>query len=153
MPGKGLVYIELKDREPGLAEAVAALVRRHGKGPEQVRFISFHADAVRAMKELLPEYRAYFLAGLSWDAEKKRLKQDLDEMVKTAKEAKADGVDLSFGIFWDEALVKKFRDAGLEVHCWTVDDPVLAEHARKLGVDSITSNRARFLMDRVGKTK
>lgn len=46
MPGKGLVYIELKDREPGLAEAVAALVRRHGKGPEQVRFISFHADAV-----------------------------------------------------------------------------------------------------------
>ena len=108
---------------------------------------------VRAMKELLPEYRAYFLAGLSWDAEKKRLKQDLDEMVKTAKEAKADGVDLSFGMFWDEALVKKFRDAGLEVHCWTVDDPVLAEHARKLGVDSITSNRARFLMDRVGKTK
>ena len=144
MPGKGLVYIELKDREPGLAEAVAALVRRHGKGPEQVRFISFHADAVRAMKELLPEYRAYFLAGLSWDAEKKRLKQDLDEMVKTAKEAKADGVDLSFGIFWDEALVKKFRDAGLEVHCWTVDDPVLAEHARKLGVDSITSSRLRY---------
>ena len=144
MPKTGLVYVELKSYEYEFCEAVADLIRQYQKGPEQVRFISFSSEAVRAIKELLPEYRAYLLSGLSWDPKK----QNIDEIIEKAKESKADGVDLDFNRSWDEALVKKFHDAGLEVHCWTVDDPSRAAYARKLSVDSITSDCAYFLMVR-----
>ena len=41
----------------------------------------------------------------------------------------------------DEFFVSSVRDAGLELHVWTVDDPEVAGVMADLGVDSITTNQ------------
>ena len=46
----------------------------------------------------------------------------------------------------DEAYVAKLRQAGFYIAVWTVDTPELARKFLDLKVDSITSNRAAWLM-------
>ncbi|WP_161554817.1 hypothetical protein [Ereboglobus luteus] len=41
--------------------------------------------------------------------------------------------------------MKRIKDAGLELHVWTVDDPVLGRHWIELGTMSITTNRPAYL--------
>ena len=47
----------------------------------------------------------------------------------------------------DAAYVKKVHDAGFEFHVWTVDDPKLAQQAFAAGVDSLTTNRAKYILE------
>ena len=39
-----------------------------------------------------------------------------------------------------EERIRAFHEAGIEVNCWTVDDPAEAERLFSWGVDYITSN-------------
>ena len=54
-------------------------------------------------------------------------------------------------MFVDEAFVKRLRETQLGFHVWTVNEPADAQHFRKLGVDSITTDRPEFLRKELGK--
>ena len=49
----------------------------------------------------------------------------------------------------DEAFVRAVRRAGLEVHVWTVNEAPLALRMTALGVDSITTDRPRWLREQI----
>lgn len=40
----------------------------------------------------------------------------------------------------NEQTVAMLKQAGVEINCWTVDDPARAEELISLGVDYITTN-------------
>jgi glycerophosphoryl diester phosphodiesterase len=61
-----------------------------------------------------------------------------DELLERMKKYRMD-VDIHYKHLTSE-LVKKFHDAGMEVNCWTVDDPLDAERLIEWGVDYITTN-------------
>jgi glycerophosphoryl diester phosphodiesterase len=145
--GKRL-FIEVKvgpEAVPALVEAV----RRSGKKPEQLVVISFNADTIALAKQKLPELKMYYLAGQKQDEKTGKWTPPLDEVLRTAKRIKADGVDVQAKPTFDAAFVRKARDAGFEVHAWTVDDPDLARQLVALGVDGITSNRPTWLRGQV----
>ena len=145
--GKRL-FIEVKvgpEAVPPLVEAV----RRSGKKPEQLVVISFNADTIELAKKKLPELKMYYLAGQKQDEKTGKWTPPLDEVLRTAKRIKADGVDVQAKPTFDAAFVRKARDAGFEVHAWTVDEPDLARQLVALGVDGITSNRPTWLREQV----
>jgi glycerophosphoryl diester phosphodiesterase len=145
--GKRL-FIEVKvgpEAVPALVEAV----RASGKKPAQLVVISFNADALAEAKRRLPELKMYYLAGQKQDEKTGKWTPPLDEVLRTAKQIRADGVDVQAKPTFDAAFVSKAREAGFEVHAWTVDEPDLARQLIALGVDGITTNRADWLRKQV----
>ena len=145
--GKRL-FIEVKvgpEAVPALVEAV----RASRKKPGQLVVISFNADTIALAKKQLPALKMYFLAGQKQDEKTGAWSPPLDEVLRTAKRIGADGVDVQAKPTFDAAFVKKAREAGFEVHAWTVDEPDLARQLIGLGVDGITTNRPEWLRKQV----
>jgi len=137
-PGKRFL-IEIKTHTE-IMPALEEVIRRTPLKPEQTVFISFQYDAIEAAKKAFPDRQAYWLADYKKDKKTGEFPK-LDDLIKKAKAAKLDGLDLNDKFPLDAANVKKIHDAGLQCHVWTVDDPVKARELAKAGVDSITTNR------------
>lgn len=148
IPAGKRVFIEPKigpEVVPALAEA---LKRRKITGKTAV-IISFNYEGLKAAKQRLPRYECLWLLNRPNTDPKKKRTPTLDEVIADCKAAGFDGLDLNFNWPLDEADVKKIRAAGLMLHVWTVDDPVVARHWVKLGVDGITTNRPGWLREQL----
>lgn len=90
-------------------------------------FISFDYDSLVYMRQLLPEQKIQFLC--------KSLTDDLPQRLL----AHRFDVDIEQSALTKEGLELLHRN-GIEVNCWTVNDPARAEELASWGVDYITSN-------------
>jgi glycerophosphoryl diester phosphodiesterase len=124
---------------------------RSGLKPNQVVFISFELDACREFKRILPHCNVYWLRSADKSPDGKL--PAVETLIRQAKTAAADGLDLDFKFPIDKAFVKKVHDAGLELHVWTVDDLAVARKLKEVGVDSITTNRPGWLHEQLGSQK
>jgi glycerophosphoryl diester phosphodiesterase len=69
----------------------------------------------------------------------------LETLLKKAKAAGFDGLDLDYKFPINSEFVAKIRKAGLQLYAWTVDDPVVASQLTAAGVSGITTNRPGWL--------
>lgn len=150
MPKGTMCYTEIKsgiDVVPAFIE----IQKKSGKGPDQVVVISFHADALEASKKALPTYKHYLLANHKKDKKSGQYQAapGVDEWIATAKRIGADGLDLGTSPLLDEAACKKVRDAGLELHVWTIDDPKVAKQYIDWGAQSVTTNRSHWMKEQL----
>jgi len=143
-PGKRL-YIEVKCGREIVPELVCAL-ERAGKPGREVSIISFDWDLLRELKKQIPQYEAFWIRG--YDANI-GIEEAYREFIKRCRDADLDGIDLSHAWPLDARWMKEFREAGLKVLAWTVDDPVVARRLTELGVDGITTNRPGWLRDQL----
>ena len=142
--GKKLL-IEIKDTE----RIVAPIKKVLDKGvlkPEQVVFIAFSGNVVAECKKQMPEIKAYWLF-----SEKTLAKDGVEHLLGIAKKVNADGVDVQAGKKVDQAFVDAARKAGLELHCWTVNDAKTAKRFRDLGFDSITTDRPALVREALAR--
>ena len=111
--------------------------------PANFLFISFDEKICAEMKRKMPAYRVYWLpSNISLTAE---------DICRTLKRLGADGVDVCYdGKIHDAEFIRKVHDAGYSFHVWTVDDPKKAREAFSRGVDTLTTNRAQFILDQLG---
>lgn len=136
---KGAV-IELKGG-PSVSKPSAETVKASGVGPDRLAFIAFDAETLATVKRAAPNYQAWYLSGFKLDDSTGEWSPTVQELIATARRIKADGLDVKANpAVVNEAFVKEVRDAGLSLHVYTVDDPVLARRMMELGVDSITTN-------------
>ena len=135
-----------RSRVPGL---VASLQRMHVT-PPQAAIISFDYEPLKAIKRALPAYEAYWLVDApSADPKKKSL--PLDTLIRDSRAAGFDGLDFSYKWPLDAGGVKQIKAAGLSLHVWTVDVPLVAKRWSELGADSITTNRAGWLREQLAR--
>jgi glycerophosphoryl diester phosphodiesterase len=144
IPEGARCFIEIKVG-PEAVPAVARAVRASGKRPEQLAIIGFDLDAVAEAKRQLPDIPAYYLASFRQDSTTGEWTPGIDELIRQAKAAGLDGLDLSYRGPLDAGSARRIREAGLELYVWTVDDPEVARRMIELGVDGITTNRADWL--------
>lgn len=112
---------------------------------QQTIVICFDELVIAQVKEQLPTIKAYWLSDFEEDETGNWL-PTLAEIIETAKRIKADGVALKANLkVIDEYFVTKIREADLELHVWTVNDPTVAKRLSDLGVDSIITNRPGWL--------
>jgi len=148
VPENGVCFVEIKVG-PEAVPALVESVRNSGLSPEQVVIISFHADTIAETKRRLPALRAYFLSGFRQDEATGAWSPTVEELIATAREIKADALNVSYRGPIDETFVRKVRDAGLGFYVWTVDDAGEARRLVELGVDGITTNRAAWLREQL----
>ena len=94
---------------------------------EQTLFISFSWENMVDLRGMLPEQKLQFLIS--------RWEEDLPQRLS---EAKLD-LDIYYKALTRERIAQ-LHDLGIEVNCWTCDDPDAAEELVSWGVDYITSN-------------
>lgn len=159
IPDGKCIFTEIKTKEnvsgPEFEKAKAILpelgkaMKASGKKPDQLRIICFHLGMSQAAKKQFPDHPVYWLQDYKKD--KAGNFPSVDDLIKKAKKANVDGLDLNFHFPIDEAFVKKVHDAGLKLYTWTVDDPEVAKAETKAGVDGITTNRSGWLREQLKK--
>ena len=106
---------------------IVAIIREYDY-LDKVIFISFVLTNCLTLRELLPQQPVQWLTsnGLT------------SELMKTLVEQRL-GLDSYYKVL-SRDVIDRLHAAGLEVNCWTVDDPAKAEELIGWGIDYITSN-------------
>lgn len=120
--------LELKNRmDPA---AIAGIVEeiRGEDWLENVIFISFSHENMVELRSLVPDARLQFLTMEPAD----------EKLLEQLKPWKLD-LDIHYPALTKEGLDLMHRN-GIQVNCWTVDDPTDGERLAQWGVDYITSN-------------
>ena len=133
VPGDRMLVIEIKTG-PEIMPHLEETVRKHWKSGS-ISFISFDLDAIRAARGAFPEVPCYYLS---------MFRRDLNRHFDAILEAGLDGVDLRHGMI-NRSVMKNCTAAGLEVWCWTVNDPDIALKMKELGVTAVTTDRPAWL--------
>lgn len=147
IPAGKRLFVEIKTG-PEIVPALAECLKKCRAGKHNISVISFNYDSLVAVRKQLPELPTMFLMGYkSPDKVKPGAKPQptIDEVIAQAKAAGFTGLDLQATWPLTKADVKRIKDAGLELHIWTVDDPEVAKHWIELGTLSITTNRPGWL--------
>ena len=135
------IYVEVKGNIPEWVPYIKEeLSRAPNVNPGNVLFISFSDNVCAELKRLMPEYKVYFLTVAG--------ECPVDKLVAKLREIGADGVDISFDPkIIDRTFVEAVKKAGFSFHVWTVDDPALARTAFDVGADTLTTNRAKYILE------
>jgi glycerophosphoryl diester phosphodiesterase len=142
LPENRKFYIEIKS-DVKIIPYLKEILKATTTVIENIHFISFDKEVIKQSKKEIPQYKAFWLTDFN-----KENKENLTavEILKVLKDIKADGVDCKATANVDEEFVSIMRNAGMELHCWTVDDVETAKCFVELGFDSITTNKPALLL-------
>ena len=145
MPEGKLIFIEIKCG-PEIVPKLKLALDGSQLQPAQTVVISFQESVIRAVKKQLPAVKAYWLTGFKQDKATGRWLPKRDEILATLHSSGADGLDTNANReVVNEPFVQAIRQAGYELHVWTIDDPQDARYFQQLGIDSITTNRPQLI--------
>lgn len=135
IPEKRMLVIEIKTG-PEILPYLQKTINTHWKSG-QISFIAFDFETIVAAKALYPDVPCFYLS---------MFKNDFKKHFDLAIEKGLDGMNLRYAII-DPSLVEKCNSAGLEVWCWTVNDPETARKMRDMGVSALTTDRPAWLKE------
>ena len=154
VPDGRRMFIEVKCG-PEIVEEFQRVCRRSGKSPWQTTVISFNLEVIREVKKTMPDVPAYWVLGVTpKEADPNEPKNvPLAERIPAAKAARADGLDVNWKSGIDADYLATVREAGLELHVWTVNDAQQAGKLAAVGIDSITTDRPGWLRSQIEATR
>lgn len=157
------------------AEIVPVLVaelREINFALDQLVIISFQADVIAEARKQLPEVDSYWLTSFQkakaptsspssiaaigehlagpYIDETAKWEPNAQQVIETLQQTNASGVSCKAHEAVDRQFVEHLKDAGYELHCWTVNDLRLARRMIDLDVQSITTDRPGWLRDKLG---
>ena len=135
IPEDRMLVIEIKTG-PEILPYLQKVIDEHWKSG-QIGFIAFDFETIVATKELYPEVPCYYLSSL---------KNDFEKHFDLAVEKGLDGMDLRHAII-TPSIMEMCESAGLDVWCWTVNDPETARRMKEMGVTAVTTDRPAWLKE------
>ena len=109
---------------------------------DQVIFICFNAEVVSQCRQKMPQHKASWLTSYKQNNQSGKWSPSLKSVVETLKKTGATGLGTQANdTVVTPEFVKAIRDAGIECHVWTVNDPQQAKRYAELGFDSITTDK------------
>ncbi len=143
LPPNGHIFVEIKKVGPEFAEAFQSAFDGSGVRLDQISFISFDAEELQRVRELLPDNRTLLL--LELEAINGQPSISADEVIAQLQDGDFTGIDIGADAdvskeFFSTEYIQKIKKAGYEIHFWTVDDIADARHLIASGADSLTSN-------------
>lgn len=146
------ILVEVKEG-PLIVPTLINIIQDSPLSNDQIIIISFSKEVIRKAKNLLPNMKALLLVGFDRDVNSGSWHPSQDSLLKTLKEIKADGLDASAADCVNQSFVNAAHDAGFEFHVWTIDDENLTARLCSFGIDSITTNRPKALMEFIFSNK
>ena len=138
-PGRK-IYVEVKDDDPAWVPYIRTVFAKEPKAtPDTVLFIAFGENVAAELKRQMPEFKTYWLTGKAVPAEK---------LIANLRALGVDGVDIRYR---SDAITAEYiaavKNAGFEFHVWTIDEPEVAKEAFERGAQTVTTNRAKYILD------
>ncbi len=141
-PGKK-IFIEIKCG-PEIVPELKNVLSTSKLNPSQTIVIAFDKKVIVAVKDQIPQIKAYWLTGFKRSKLTGKWHPTIATLMKTLKAIGADGLDTQNNMAIVNAdFVKTLRAAELEFHVWTIDKPSEARYFQRLGADSLTTNHAK----------
>lgn len=136
--GKG-IYIDIKTG-PEIIRPLQKVLREAKLDPEQVTFICFSLETIKAVKTSFRDYKCHWIVEPKGATLSGSLYPTGSQMRYSLEDAQPNlnGVDLKYHSAMDLGFVESLKKHGFEVHVWNVKHEEEARHARQIGVDSIT---------------
>ncbi|MEN8201710.1 MAG: glycerophosphodiester phosphodiesterase family protein [Bacteroidota bacterium] len=135
IPEDRMLVIEIKSG-PEILPYLQETINAHWKSGK-ISFIAFDFETIRAAKSLYPDVPCYYLSSF---------KSDFHKHFDLAVEKGLDGMDLRHAMI-NPSIVQKCNSAGLDVWCWTVNDPDTARKMKAMGVSAVTTDRPAWLKE------
>ena len=144
------ILIEIKS-DARIMVPLVAVIESSDLSPDQMVVICFNEDVLELAKKSMPHIKTLWLSSFE-QGDDGKWTPTAEEIIATAMRINADGVHLKANPeVIDRVFVAKLRQADLEFHVWTVDDPEVARKMLRLGADSITTNRPGWLREQLQK--
>jgi len=139
--GKRLL-IEIKCGKEVVPE-LQRVLKASGKRPDQIAVIAGNPHVLLAIKQAMPKLHVQWVVGTIPERDKKtkEIRVTVPEVIASCRQGRFDGLSVRRDSKIDEAFVKQFHDAGLELHVWTVNSPKEAQKFAQFGVDAITTDQ------------
>ena len=152
IPAGKKLLVEIKVG-PEIVPELKRVFTATGANEKNITVISFNYDTLKEVRKQLPKLKTLWLVGHPAPNAKKapnaKAPPTVDEMIRDAKAATLTGLDLQHTWPFTDADVKKIKDAGLELHVWTVNDVAIAKQWIGFGVLSITTDRPGWLREQL----
>lgn len=150
LPAGAWLMIEIKSGRE-IIPALELALRRSGRSPERIRFLSFSAALIAELKQRLPEWHSCWLCDYRHTRRDDAWRPSREKVLETLSSSGADGLASANRLFLDRDLVDTLKGLGKETHVWTVDRLAAAERLCRLRVDSIMTNRPGWLRKRLAE--
>ena len=146
VPAGRRLFIEIKcgpEVLPGLERALDA----SGKLPQQIVIIGFDIETMKRARACIPAVEVCWVTSpKTWSFGRV---PSVGGLIAVAQSAQLDGLDIDARFTIDATFVSRVKKAGLKLYVWTVNDAKTARKLAALGVDGITTNRPRWLRERL----
>lgn len=143
IPPEKIILIEIKCG-PEIISALQRDISNGSLAAEQVLFIGFHRETMRAIKNYFPAHRALRLYEFYRDPMKGWCPK-AEALIAEVREDNLDGLDVSHGPAIDQQFVARIQAAQLPLYVWTVNDRREAKRLQRFGVAGITTDRPLWL--------
>jgi len=150
VPNNAKLIIEIKCGNE-IIRPLKTLVLNSNIRINQIEFISFNLKVVSKIKEQLPLYKALWLLDLDYYWPHWLLRIRPNKIIKIVAKNKLDGVNVWAGKVINKSFVKAFKERGLHLYTWTVNDIEFANALLSMGVNAITTDRAAWLCKRINE--
>lgn len=152
IPAGKRILVEIKVG-PEIVTELKRVLTELKANEKNITIISFQYEALAEVRKQIPSLPTLWLVGHPAPNAKKNPNAKpvptVDEMIQKAKAAKLTGLDLQHTWQLTPADLKKIKDAGLELHVWTVNDATIARDWVGRGVKSITTDRPAWLREQL----
>ncbi len=149
-PSGKRVFIEVKCG-PEIVPELVKVLKAADRPAAETAIISFSQDVCAACKAALPHCKVYWIVSIRQDKKTGEWNHSAEELIATAKNLQADGLDLQAAALIDPAFGRQVLSSGLELYVWTVNDPELARAMRTAGVQGITTDRPGWLREQLAR--
>jgi len=135
VPKQTEIVIEIKSNIE-IIPMLVKYVNESKKIEDEITFISFN-DSIYKIKETFPNIKALPLYG-EYD--------NIEEIIEKTKANNCDGLDLNWEHLTSD-IVRKIKNADLQLYVWTVDDINIARKMKLMGVDALTTNNPELMIN------
>ncbi len=138
LPKEKSIFIEVKTGEE-IVPFLLGDIYRQAKNTDLITVISFYPEVIKEIKKRESKIKCNLL--IAFDHQEK----GIDEILSIANAIDADGIGAQNHSKLNEEFVSSMKKSEKSVHVWTVNSKREAEEYVQIGIDSITTNRPRYL--------
>lgn len=150
IPSDGRLIIEIKSNDSILAKLTYELSQSN-KNPNQIEIIAFDLRTLAKAKELLPQFRMLWLLNFDYILPSWFVVVNNENIIKKLNKLNINGVSVWAGKLLTSSFISEFKEAGLFVYTWTVDDLEKAKIIINDGIDGLTTNRAGWMKNKLNE--
>lgn len=152
VPDGKRLFIEIKCGPEVLPELKRELTAA-GRPASQTALIGFSATMMAAAKQAFPDLQTYWIVDIKPNPKTGKKSPSAEELIRGAKDAGVDGLDLSAHEIIDPEYAGKILQANLKLAVWTVNDPQLARQMIAAGVQGLTTDRPGWMRAELKKSQ